>query len=122
MAGLPIQLLGRSGHNYPFQLYPWGQAFRGIGGIYAVMREKNPFVQAVYPLSNDVGPGYSVQYLGQTGDLSQRPEHHHRQDDFQRVGATHIAVMTESSKLKRLAIESDLVSGMQPPLNETNHG
>jgi len=122
MSDTTITLTGRSGRSYSFHLYPWGQSFKAVGGLYAAIKQESSLAQALYPSSNAAGPGYSVQYVGQTGDLSQRPEHHHREAAIRRAGVTHVAAIVQGNEQTRRQIEADLVGGLQPPLNRTNHG
>lgn len=98
-----ITLQGRSGAKYSFWLYPWGETFNATGGVYAVLR--------------DDGTSYSVIYVGETGDLSERFDNHHKADCFSRHRKTHIAARIEGSERQRLAIEQDLIANYNPPCN-----
>jgi hypothetical protein len=122
MSAPTIELTGRSGRSYSFHLYPWGQSFKAVGGLYVAIKQESSLAQALYPTSHAVSPGYSVQYVGQTGDLSRRPEHHHREASFRRVGVTHVAAIAQGDEQTRRQIEADLIGGLQPPLNRTAHG
>lgn len=99
-----ITLRGKSGASYDFEVYPWGQEFRPVGAVYAVLRER-------------ADGRYDVLYIGQTGDLSDRFANHHRQGCFDRNGKTHVGVHQESSEQRRLSIEKDLIDGYDPPCN-----
>lgn len=61
---------------------------------------------------------YSILYIGQTGDLSERFDNHHQAACFTRNGKTHIAIRAESSEQKRLAIETDLIRNYQTSCNK----
>lgn len=100
-----ITLKGRSGAMYQFSLYPWGTPFTTVGGVYAVLR-RDP-------------DGYAVIYVGQTGNLSERFDAHHRAACFDRHRKSHIAVLAEGSEQRRLTIEKDLINGYNPPCNQT---
>ena len=99
-----IVLTGASGKKYTFYVYPWGAEFKAVGGVYAVLKQ--------------TGSTYYVIYIGQTGDLSERFDDHHKKDCFRRHGATHIAAFVEESEKARLAAESDLIAAYDPPCND----
>ena len=105
MSGQSITLTGRSGTSYPFTVFPWGTEFNPVGGLYAALVAQNN--------------RYVVEYIGQTKDLSSRPEDHHRESDFMRRRVCYVAVHGEANQQNRLAKEADLVSGIRPPLNRT---
>ena len=98
-----ITLRGTSGSSYTFSIYPLGQAFKALGGVYAILRFE--------------GGSYQVLYVGQTGDLSERFDDHHKAACFSRNGATHIAVLVEPSESRRLMIEKDLTAMYSPICN-----
>jgi len=98
-----ITLVGRSGPKYEFYLYPWGTEFKATGGLYAVLRQDPD--------------GYAVIYVGQTGDLSERFDDHHKAGCFTRHRKTHIAAMAEESERQRLVIEQDLIASYYPICN-----
>ena len=60
---------------------------------------------------------HTVLYIGQTSDLSERFDNHHKKTCFDRNRKTHIAAMLESSEAKRLRIEGDLISNYSPTCN-----
>ncbi len=99
-----ITLNGASGAKYEFEVYPWGTEFRPTGGVYAVLRR-------------DPG-GYRVLYVGETGDLSERFDNHHRALCFTLHRKTHIGVLAEGSRDRRLAIETDIRQFYNPPCNQ----
>lgn len=63
------------------------------------------------------GTGYDVLYVGQSGDLSERFDNHHKQYAFDAHRRTHIAAMGLSAESRRLAIEKDLIGAYNPPCN-----
>lgn len=99
-----ITATGKSGKKYEFRVYPWGTSFKALGGVYLVLKRKPD-------------GSYDVIYVGQTGDLSERFEDHHKQGCFNRNGKTHIAVRVEAVERTRLAIEADLIVNYNPPCN-----
>lgn len=60
---------------------------------------------------------YSILYIGQTGNLSERFDNHHQAQCFNRNGKTHVAVRGEGSEQRRLAIETDLIRKYQTSCN-----
>lgn len=96
--------MGASGQQHQFGVYPWGTRFTAVGGLYLVLKKQS-------------SSNYDVLYVGQTGNLSERFDNHHKQASFDRHGRTHIAVKAESGEKARLAIETDLIRKYQPPCN-----
>lgn len=99
-----LVVVGTSGAQHEFQVFPWGTTFNAVGGLYLVLKRQ--------PVGN-----YGLLYVGQTSNLSERFDNHHKQGSFDRHGRTHIAVKGEGGERARLAIESDLVRKYQPPCN-----
>ena len=103
-----LELTGASGKKYAFLVYPLGTTFKPLGGVYAVTRA------AANPSG---GQTHSIVYIGQTGDLSERFDAHHKGECFGRRGGTHMCVQVEGNERVRLAIESDLIANYNPPCN-----
>lgn len=99
-----VTAVGASGGKYSFDVYRWGQPFRPLGGVYVVLRRQP-------------SGSYDVLYVGQTGDLSERFDQHHKQSCFDRNQRTHIGVMVEGSEQRRLAIEGDLLGNYKTVCN-----
>ena len=95
-----VTLKGQSGAQYEFEVYQWGTLLELTGGVYLVLRK--------LPAGN-----YSILYIGQTVDLSERFDNHQQAACFTRNGRTHVAVRVENSKEKRLATETDLIRNYQ---------
>ncbi|MDA8082820.1 MAG: hypothetical protein M0024_04080 [Nitrospiraceae bacterium] len=95
---------GVSGAQYDFDVYRWGTEFKAVGGIYLVLKRQ-------------MNGKYDLLYVGQTGDLSERFDGHHKASCFTRSGKTHIAVKGEGSEQKRLSIEADLINNYRPGCN-----
>jgi hypothetical protein len=99
-----ITVKGASGTVYDFWVYQWGTQLKATGGVYLVLKK--------LPTSS-----CSVLYVGQTGDLSERFDNHHRESCFSRNGKTHIGARLEISEQRRLAIEADLTRNYRPTCN-----
>ena len=90
-----VTLKGASGRSYDFDVFPWGTSFNAVGAVYTVLKRNT---------SN-----FTILYIGQTGDLSDRFDNHHKQSCFDRNGKTHIGIHLESSESRRFDIETDLL-------------
>lgn len=99
-----VTLKGNSGRSYDFDVYPWNTSFNPIGAVYAVLKKN--------------GSNFTILYIGQTNDLSERFDNHHKQGCFDRNNKTHIAIHTESSESRRFNIETDLVRNYSPTCND----
>ena len=103
-----LELTGASGRKYAFSVHQWGTSFKAIGGVYAITRAE----------SNATGGAtHTVIYIGQTGDLSERFDDHHKAACFSRNKANRICVHVEANEKTRLAIEADLIKSYNPPCN-----
>jgi excinuclease UvrABC nuclease subunit len=98
---------GISGNQYKFWVYPWRHQLKAAGGVYMVLKVSETML----------APQYSVLYVGQTKDLNERFDEHHKQGCFNRSGKTHIGAILESAESKRLVIESDLIASYNPSCN-----
>jgi predicted GIY-YIG superfamily endonuclease len=96
---------GVSGMKYNFMAYPWGTQFKALGGVYLILKKnwQNAFEKPIY--------------IGQTKDLSERFDEHHKAKCFDRNAKTHIAVMVEESEQRRLAVEADLIKSYNTSCN-----
>lgn len=103
-----LELTGASGKKYTFYVYPYGQTFKAMGGVYAITRAT--------PNSTG-GNDHKIIYIGQTGDLSERFDDHHKESCFTRNQANRHCVLVEGNEKTRLAIEADLIAAYNPPCN-----
>jgi hypothetical protein len=103
-----LELTGASGKKYTFHIFAYGTEFKPAGGIYA-------FTLATQKPAG--GFTHSILYIGQTGDLSQRFDDHHKEDCFTRRGANRHCAMVVENEETRLAIEADLIAAYNPPCN-----
>ena len=103
-----LELTGASGKKYTFYVYPYGQTFKAVGGVYAITRATpNP----------KGGNLHKIIYVGHSGNLSERFDDHHKEDCFKRNQANQHCVLVEESEKARLAIEADLIAAYNPPCN-----
>ena len=71
----------------------------------------NPFVK---DLTNNQ---YPLVYIGETGDLSERFDSHHKMPCIRQNGATQIGVHRTNSKQAAQNIEEDVLGRYNPPCN-----
>ena len=98
-----IRWLGQSGQQYEYLIYPLGTNFKSAPGNYIFAREQ----------SN----GFVPIYIGQTSDLAERFDYHHKIGCIRKLEATHIHVHSNTSQSARLNEERDLVQRWNPPCN-----
>lgn len=98
------QWTGRSGTVYQHSVYPIGQTFDPVPGNYI-------FAKVVEGRWNAV-------YIGQTADLSERFDGHHKMQCIRAHGATHIhARRNNGGERARRVEEKDLIENYNPPCN-----
>lgn len=103
-----LKLEGQSGKEYQFEIHKLGGNLPAVEAVYAVTKQ--------YPKN---GRHYhTVLYIGQTSDLQERFESHHKEDCFEANGANCVCVYRESNESSRLEIEKDLVANYNPKCND----
>lgn len=103
---LTITWKGASGEDYKYWIYPIGKDFDQVPGNYIFAKEGNP--NQWYPI-----------YIGETGDLSERFDNHHRITCIKRNGATHIHAHKSSGvAADRRLEESDLIAKWRTSCND----
>jgi hypothetical protein len=108
--GEQIVLTGVSGQQYTFDMYTLETQFNAVGAVYAIERRGT---------NNVGGIIYTTVYIGQTSDLSERFDNHHKAACFRRERAGHIGIWrADDEKTKtRLAAEADLIAQIHPVCN-----
>ena len=100
-----IQWTGASGKKYKYGIFDLGTEFSKMDGNYIFAREANG--------------RHSPIYVGETGDLSERFDNHHKMPCIKRGGATHIhAHGSYGGAETRRAEEQDLIAYLHPPCND----
>jgi hypothetical protein len=96
---------GKSGKEYKYWIYEIGHPMKAVPGNYCFAKETNPNT-------------WTPIYFGETEDLSERFDHHHKIDCLRRNGSTHIHTHTSSAgKEVRCEEETDLINRWTPPCN-----
>lgn len=103
-----VAIDGQSGTSYNFSVYPLQESFSPVGGVYAITKR-----------TKNTKGGYSHThiYVGQTGDLSERFDNHHKYSCFTRYDANCICAFQEDNKINREATEADLLAAHSWPCN-----
>ena len=104
-----ITLTGKSKIPYTFNVYPRSDTFKALGAVYVMSRRT---------LKPDGTGDHSFIYIGETGDLSNRPLNHHRKGCFDNNAANAVLIYVENDATKRLSIETDLRGGYSTPCNQ----
>lgn len=99
-----ITLTGESRTQYQFNIYDRSTTFKEAGALYVMSK------------INSKG-NYELIYIGQTGNLSDRPLNHHKTACFDKHKADKLLIRAEGSEKTRLAIETDLIKSYSPPSN-----
>lgn len=106
MADRTIDWGGKSGKAYRHWIYDIGTQLKKAAGNYVFARETTP-------------GKLSPIYVGQTGDLSERFDNHHKMPCIRRSGATHITAHTiDAGEAARRAEETDIIERWDPPCND----
>ena len=105
----PVSFTGGSETKYKFTAYSWDTNFTSVGGVYIITRREK---------GTDNGYSHVHIYIGQTGDLSERFDSHHKASCFSNHNANSICVFREDNEQRRLEIESDLLDKYSPPCND----
>ena len=95
---------GQSGAVYRYSVYPIRAPFRPLAGNYIFCRR------------NGLGHWLAV-YVGQTSNLAERFDDHHKMPCISRYGATHIHAHANAWEADRLSEEADLIRALNPPCN-----
>ena len=100
-----IDWTGQSGQKYRYWIYPIGTTFTAVPGNYIFARETEP-------------ARFRPIYIGETSDLSERFDNHHKMACIKRHAATHIHVhQNDGGQVSRRQEESDLIAKWNPTCN-----
>ncbi|MFC2035105.1 hypothetical protein ACFLUJ_03165 [Chloroflexota bacterium] len=100
-----IQWVGKSGIKYTYYILELSTAHNAVPANYIFAKETKPNT-------------WSPVYIGETGDISERFDSHHKIDCIRLNGATHIHTHKSSDdRTIRQKEESDLITGYSPTCN-----
>jgi hypothetical protein len=106
MATTSIDWKGISGQTYTYEIHPIDTSFKGLPGNYIFAKETKPNT-------------WTPVYIGETSNLSERFDDHHKKPCVDRNGATHIHVhVNDAGEAARRAEEQDLIAAYRPPCND----
>ena len=101
-----IKWTGKSRREYTYWIYKIGTSFGKSPANYVFAKETSPETLLAI-------------YIGETEDISQRFDNHHKMPYISRNGATHICGHKSSEDKKvRCEEESDLISNHHPVCND----
>jgi hypothetical protein len=103
-----LVLTGISGSSYTFTVYSQDTVFAAVGGVYAITRRYQ---------KPDGNFTHDIIYIGQTSNLSERFDTHHRLDCFNRRNWNCICAFSDADESSRLTRERDLIDAYDPPCN-----
>ena len=99
---------GGSGREFTFNVYPYNTDFAAVGAVYIVSkRTKKP----------EGGGNHRFLYFGETSDLSDRFDDHHKGPCFAKHGANCICVHRDDKQASRRSKEADLLGNHDTPCN-----
>ena len=103
-----ITLKGLSGTEYKFNVYKWDTDFDDIGAVYYISNRHK---------DDDGGWKHTKIYIGQTGDLSDHFDNHHKSECFEDHDVNAVSVHRDDDEDSRLVKEIDLIMVLNPPCN-----
>ena len=103
-----LTLTGASGNTYAFNVYSF-DSVQPVACVYALTNrhEKD-------------GDSYShtVIYFGETGNLDERFDGHHKIDCFKEHNANALGIHQDDNQDSRRTKEADLIAAYDPPCND----
>ncbi len=106
MAEQTIKWVGQSGEEYPYRIYKFGTTFNKAPANYIFAKESSPETLLAI-------------YIGETEDISDRFDNHHKMPCIRQNEATYICVHTSSEDKKiRCKEEADLIANYNPDCND----
>ena len=97
---------GKSSTEYKYWIYDLGDTHDAVSANYIFVKETQP--NSFRPI-----------YVGETEDISERFDNHHKMPCIKRNGATHLCAHKSSTDKKvRCEEEADLVANYNPVCND----
>lgn len=105
-----VTLTGKTGQKYQFDVYSVDTTWKdNVECVYYISRRYK---------NNEGGFSHDDIYIGETDDLKDRINNHHKRDCFRREKYNAISIHLENHEHDRLNIESDLLGAKNPPCND----
>lgn len=106
MAEQTVNWVGQSGTEYTYWIYEFGTTFSKVPANYIFAKETS--LETLLAI-----------YIGETNDISERFDNHHKMPCIRRNGATRICVHKGSEdKDTRCKEEADLIANYRPVCND----
>ena len=103
-----LKFTGNSKVEYNFTVYSYDTSFNALGAVYVVTNRQK---------KAKGGYTYSIVYIGETDDLSERLNTPSKISCLSKYKKNAICIYGEENEQKRLDIESDLLDNYSPPCN-----
>ncbi len=106
-----VDLIGKSGTKFSFNVYPIDEECPNESGIYAFTKREaqgNTF-------------NHSVVYIGMAKSFEKRFYNHHKDDCIDKNGANVICLMQVKDEKQRAIIEKDLLDNYNTKCNVVNN-
>jgi len=104
-----LELTGKSGTKYTFDVYSYSSNFLKFGCVYCIskraLNDENKFVHDIF-------------YIGKTEDMSIRISGHHKKECFEKNDPNCISIYKSESEEDRIRIEGDLIKYYEPTCND----
>lgn len=100
-----INWSGKSGKTYKYWIYPIGDSLKAEAGNYIFAKETTK-------------GRFTPIYVGETSNLDERFDNHHKAGCIKSNGATHIHAHLNADEDDRLAEEADIIAKWGPPCND----
>jgi hypothetical protein len=103
-----LTIAGKSGTQYEFEVYPLDSTWNEVAAVYTVTKRT---------VSKEGKGTHDYIYVGQTENLKERHDNHHKVDCFKRHAANCLCTHQVQSEQRRLAVEADILAGHTWPCN-----
>jgi predicted GIY-YIG superfamily endonuclease len=104
-----LTLEGKSGKKYDFDIYPIDSDWNEVAVLYVVTKRYK---------SQGGGYKHTLIYIGETDNLKERFEGHHKAKCFSRHKANCVCTHADSSERSRTSKESDLLAKKSTKCND----
>ena len=104
-----VTFTGESGTKYEFNVYPLDTDFQAVAAVY-FFTKRTKKTDGSHTHRKHI-------YVGETEDLSDRFDNHHKMSCIERNGANCVCTHPESTESKRLEVEQDLIDAYSPVCN-----
>ena len=104
-----LTLIGASGSKYAFDIYPDDETVPAVAGVYFVSARTE---------KEDGGYSHSHVYIGESENVAERINGHHKKDCFTQNDANCVSIHPDDDSQSRLDKEANLIANYNPPCND----